>query len=218
LVAAGVHPTPVPYAHFVTTTTHKTLRGPRAGLVLCKKEFAKDLDRAVFPGIQGGPLVHVIAAKAVALKEASTPEFKAYATQVVANSKALCEALKVKGWRIVSGGTDNHLFLVDVFSRGITGKQAQAALEDAGVTVNKNTIPFDTQKPFVASGIRVGTPAITTRGMKEPEMALIAEWIDKALGNWQDVSVLASVRSEVETLCRRFPLYAHLREQIPEGF
>ncbi len=218
LVAAGVHPSPVPYAHFVTTTTHKTLRGPRAGLVLCKKEFAKDLDRTVFPGIQGGPLVHIMAAKAVALKEASTPEFKAYATQVVANSKALCEALKAKGWRIVSGGTDNHLFLMDVFSRGITGKQAQAALEDAGITVNKNTIPFDTQKPFVASGIRVGTPAITSRGMKEHQMIQIAGWIDRALNNWQEASVLAAVRAEVEALCREFPLYAHLRKQIPEGF
>ncbi len=218
LVAAGVHPSPVPYAHFVTTTTHKTLRGPRSGLILCKAPFAKDLDRTVFPGIQGGPLVHVIAAKAVALKEAASPEFRAYGAQVVANSKALCGALKEKGWRIVSGGTDNHLFLMDVFSRGITGKQAQATLEEAGVTVNKNTIPFDTQKPFVASGVRVGTPAITSRGMREPEMLEIAAWMDRALVNWQDPSVLAAVRAEVEALCRRFPLYSRLRAQIPEGF
>jgi glycine hydroxymethyltransferase len=217
LVAAGVHPSPVPYAHFVTTTTHKTLRGPRAGLVLCKEPFAKDLDRTVFPGIQGGPLVHVIAAKAVALREAATPEFKAYAAQVVANSKTLCAALQDRGWRMVSGGTDNHLFLMDVFSRGLTGKQAQLALDEAGVTVNKNTIPFDTQKPFIASGVRVGTPAITTRGMGEPEMRQIAAWMDRALLRTGEPSVLAAVRAEVETLCRRFPLYPGLRSGIPEG-
>jgi len=218
LVAAGVHPSPVPYAHFVTSTTHKTLRGPRAGLVLCQAPFAKDLDRTVFPGIQGGPLVHVIAAKAVAFREAATPEFKAYAAQVVANAKALCAVLQQRGWRMVSGGTDNHLFLMDVFSRGLTGKQAQIALEEAGVTVNKNTIPFDTQKPFVASGVRVGTPAITSRGMGEPEMAEIAAWMDRALLNAADPSVLAAVRAEVEALCRRFPLYPGLRAEIPEGF
>jgi glycine hydroxymethyltransferase len=217
LVAGGVHPSPVPYAHFVTTTTHKTLRGPRAGLILCKEEFAKDLDRTVFPGIQGGPLVHIIAAKAVALREAAQPEFKAYAAQVVANAKTLADELAKKGWRIVSGGTDNHLMLVDVFSQGITGKAAEAALEEAGVTVNKNTIPFDTQKPFVASGVRVGTPAITTRGMKEEEMVQIAGWMDRALRHHEDKEALAAIRAEVEFLCTRFPLYAHLREQIPPG-
>jgi len=217
LVAAGVHPSPVPYAHFVTSTTHKTLRGPRAGLVLCQTPFAKDLDRTVFPGIQGGPLVHVMAAKAVAFREAATPEFAAYAAQVVANAKTLCAALQQRGWRMVSGGTDNHLFLMDVFSRGLTGKQAQIALEEAGVTVNKNTIPFDTQKPFVASGVRVGTPAITSRGMGEEDMREIAAWMDRALLNASDPSVLAAVRAEVEALCRRFPLYAGLKAQIPEG-
>ena len=217
LVAAGVHPSPVPYAHFVTTTTHKTLRGPRAGLILCKEQFAKDLDRTVFPGIQGGPLVHIMAAKAVALREAATPEFKTYGAQVVANAKVLAEELAKKGWRIVSGGTDNHLLLVDVFSQGITGKDAEAALEKAGITVNKNTIPFDTQKPFVASGVRVGTPAITTRGMKEGEMVQIAGWMDRALHGRADEAVLATVRAEVEFMCCRFPLYAAMREQIPAG-
>jgi glycine hydroxymethyltransferase len=215
LVAAGVHPSPVPYAHFVTTTTHKTLRGPRAGLILCREQFAKDLDRTVFPGIQGGPLVHIIAAKAVALKEAAGPEFKVYSRQVVANAGAMASALLEKGWRIVSGGTDNHLFLVDVFSQGITGKEAEAVLEKAGMTVNKNTIPFDTQKPFVASGIRVGTPAITTRGMKEAEMVLIAGWMDEALRKKDDGGALERIKQEVEALCARFPLYAHLAESIP---
>ncbi len=217
LVAAGVHPSPVPYAHFVTSTTHKTLRGPRAGLVLCKEPFAKDLDRTVFPGIQGGPLVHIIAAKAVAFKEAATPEFKAYAAQVVANAKVLGRELAQKGWRIVSGGTDNHLLLVDVFSQGITGKEAEAALEKAGMTVNKNTIPFDTQKPFTASGVRVGTPAITTRGMKEEEMVQIAGWMDRALKGRADEGTLEAIRAEVEFMCARFSLYANLREQIPAG-
>ena len=218
LVAAGVHPSPVPFAHFVTTTTHKTLRGPRAGLILCKEEFAKELDKTVFPGIQGGPLVHVIAAKAVALKEASTDEFKAYAKQVVSNAATLATGLAKRGWRIVSGGTDNHLMLVDVFSKGITGKQAEIALDQAGMTVNKNTIPFDTNKPFIASGIRVGTPAITTRGMKEPEMEKIAAWMDKALCNIADEAVLNGVRAEVGDLCKGFPLYPHLSEAIPAGF
>ena len=216
LVAAEVHPSPVPYAHFVTTTTHKTLRGPRAGLILCREQFAKDLDRTVFPGIQGGPLVHIIAAKAVAMKEAAGPEFKAYSRQVVANAGAMAGALSERGWRIVSGGTDNHLFLVDVFSQGITGKEAEAVLEKAGMTVNKNTIPFDTQKPFIASGIRVGTPAITTRGMKEAEMVLIAGWMDEALRKKDDGVALERIKQEVEALCARFPLYAHLAESIPE--
>ena len=218
LVAAGVHPSPVPWAHFVTTTTHKTLRGPRSGLVLCKEAFAKDLDRSVFPGIQGGPLVHVMAAKAVALREAATPDFKVYAAQVVANAKVLADGLARRGWRIVSGGTDNHLLLVDVFSQGITGKAAEAILESAGVTVNKNTIPFDTQKPFVASGIRVGTPAITTRGMGEEEMEQIAGWMDRALRNGGNESELAAIRAEVEMLCVRFPLYADLAKSIPGGY
>jgi len=217
LVAAGVHPSPVPFAHFVTTTTHKTLRGPRGGLILCKEEFQKALDRSVFPGIQGGPLVHVIAAKAVALKEAATPEFKEYSRQVVANAKKLADELAARGWRIVSGGTDNHLLLVDVFVKGLTGKVAEACLESAGITVNKNTIPFDTNKPFIASGVRIGTPAITTRGMKEDEMVKIASWMDEALSNPEDESVLARVRGEVEELCGRFPLYAELRKTIPEG-
>jgi glycine hydroxymethyltransferase len=217
LVAAGVHPSPVPYAHYVTTTTHKTLRGPRAGLVLCKEEVAKDLNRTVFPGIQGGPLVHVIAAKAVAFKEAMTEEFKAYSAQTVANAKTLAEGLTRRGWRLVSGGTDNHLFLVDVFAKGLTGKVAEAALERAGVTVNKNTIPFDTQKPFIASGIRLGTPAITSRGMKEREMEKIADWMDRALKAHEDEAALDAIRGEVEEMCAGFPLYAHLRESIPEG-
>ncbi len=217
LVAAGVHPSPVPYAHFVTTTTHKTLRGPRAGLILCREQFAKDLDRTVFPGIQGGPLVHIMAAKAVALKEAASPQFKAYAAQVVANAKVLAEELAKKGWRIVSGGTDNHLMLVDVFSQGITGKEAEAVLDRAGMTVNKNTIPFDTQKPFVASGIRVGTPAITTRGMEESEMVQIAGWMDQALRQHTDEAAVNHVRAQVEALCARFPLNPHLREHIPAG-
>jgi len=217
LVAAGVPPSPIPFAHYVTTTTHKTLRGPRAGLILCKEEMAKDLNRVVFPGIQGGPLVHVIAAKAVAFREAMAPEFKAYSAQVVANAKTLAEGLGRRGWRLVSGGTDNHLFLADVFARGITGKAAEAALDRAGMTVNKNTIPFDTQKPFIASGIRVGTPAITSRGMKEPEMEAIAAWMDRALEAHEDEGALDGIRSEVEALCSRFPLYAHLRESIPKG-
>jgi glycine hydroxymethyltransferase len=217
LVAGGVHPSPVPFAHFVTTTTHKTLRGPRAGLILCKEAFAKDLDRTVFPGIQGGPLVHIIAAKAVAFREAATPEFKAHAAQVVSNAAVLASELAGRGWRIVSGGTDNHLLLVDVFSQGLTGKEAEAALEKAGMTVNKNTIPFDTQKPFIASGVRVGTPAITTRGMKEQEMVQIAGWMDRGLRGHSDETVLASIRAEVEFMCSRFPLYADLRAQIPAG-
>ncbi len=218
LVAAGVHPSPVPYAHFVTTTTHKTLRGPRAGLILCKEAFAKELDKTVFPGIQGGPLVHIMAAKAVALREASTPAFRTYAARVVANARTLSDELQQRGWRIVSGGTDNHLLLVDVFAKGITGKEAEAALDEAGMTVNKNTIPFDTQKPFVASGIRVGTPAITTRGMGEAEMRRIAGWMGRALLERATPGALASIRREVEGLCRDFPLYPGLLKGIPEGY
>jgi glycine hydroxymethyltransferase len=207
LVAAGVHPSPVPHSDFVTTTTHTTLRGPRGGMVLCRQQYAKDLDRTVFPGVQGGPLMHIIAAKAVCLKEAAEPAFAAYQRQIVANARKLAAALTSAGFRLVSGGTDNHLMLVDVFSKGITGKVAEAALGKAGITVNKNAIPFDQNPPMVASGIRVGTPAVTTRGMGEPEMETIAELITRALKTPEDDGALAMVRAEVETLCRRFPLY-----------
>jgi len=207
LVAAGVHPSPVPHSDFVTTTTHKTLRGPRAGIVLCREQYAKDLDRALFPGTQGGPLVHIIAAKAVCLKEAAEPSFAAYQRQIVANAARLAQALKDRGFRLVSGGTDNHLMLVDVFSKGITGKVAEAALQKANITVNKNTIPFDQNPPLVASGIRVGTPAVTTRGMREPEMDQIGEFIARVLAAPDDERVQNMVRAEVEQLCRKFPLY-----------
>ncbi len=205
LVAAGEHPSPVPYADFVTTTTHKTLRGPRGGLILCKEEFKKDLNRNVFPGIQGGPLVHIIAAKAVALKEASTDEFKAYQKQVKANAKKLCSVLAEKGLRIVSGGTDNHLMLVDVTSIGLNGKISEAALDKAGITVNKNTIPFDKNKPLIASGIRLGTPTLTSRGMKEKEMELVGEYIFEALKNNEDDSKLAKIKEKVVELTNKFP-------------
>jgi glycine hydroxymethyltransferase len=207
LVAGGVHPTPVPHSDYVTTTTHKTLRGPRGGLVLMKTAHAKELDKALFPGVQGGPLMHVIAAKAVCLKEALEPSFAEYQRRIVANAKALARALADSGFRLVSGGTDNHLMLVDVFSRGLTGKVAEAALGTAGITVNKNAIPFDKNPPMVASGIRIGTPAVTTRGMGEPEMQRIAELIARALASPEDDGALAMVRAEVETLCREFPLY-----------
>ncbi len=207
LVATGVHPSPVPHSDFVTTTTHKTLRGPRGGLVLCRQAHAKDLDRAVFPGVQGGPLVHIIAAKAVCLKEASTPEFAAYQRQVVANASRLARVLADGGFRIVSGGTDNHLMLVDVFSRGLTGKVAEAALGKAAITVNKNAIPFDQSPPMVASGIRVGTPAVTTRGMTEQDMDAIGSFILRALASHDDEPALAAVKADVEALCERYPLY-----------
>jgi glycine hydroxymethyltransferase len=207
LVAAKVHPSPVPHSDFVTTTTHKTLRGPRGGMVLCRAQYAKALDRALFPGVQGGPLMHVIAAKAVCFKEALEPGFAAYQQQIVANARRLAAGLADAGFRLVSGGTDNHLMLVDVFSKGLTGKVAEAALGKAGITVNKNAIPFDKNPPMVASGIRVGTPAVTSRGMGEPEMDAIAEYIARALGSPEDDAALAMVRSEVESLCRRFPLY-----------
>ncbi len=212
LVAAGIHPNPVPYAHFVTTTTHKTLRGPRGGVVLCKKEFAQVIDKALFPGIQGGPLMHVIAAKAVALKEAQTPEFATYQRQVVANARALAEALKERGYRLVSGGTDTHLLLVDLRALGITGKEAETILDQVGITVNKNVIPFDPQKPAVTSGIRLGTPACTTRGMREAEMYRIAELIDTALRHREDSGVLEKVRQKVRDLCAAFPLYPEIAE------
>ncbi|HXB55828.1 MAG TPA: serine hydroxymethyltransferase [Vicinamibacteria bacterium] len=208
LVATGLHPSPVPHCEFVTTTTHKTLRGPRGGMILCQAKWAKELDKLVFPGVQGGPLVHVIAAKAVALKEALGPEFKTYQTQILANAKALAASLRDEGWRLVSGGTDNHLMLIDVFARGITGKVAEAALDRAGITVNKNTIPYDTNSPMVASGIRVGTPALTTRGMKEPEMEQVGRLISRALQSVESDSGLAEVKREVGRLCARFPLYA----------
>jgi glycine hydroxymethyltransferase len=207
LVAAGVHPSPVPHSDFVTTTTHKTLRGPRGGMVLCRAQYAKDLDRAAFPGIQGGPLMHIIAAKAVCFKEALEPGFAEYQRQIVANAARLAASLSAAGFRLVSGGTDNHLMLVDVFSRGLTGKVAEAALGKAAITVNKNAIPFDQNPPMVASGIRIGTPAITSRGMREAEMDTVAELIARALASPDDDVALGSVRSEVEALCRKFPLY-----------
>ena len=207
LVAGGVHPSPVPHSDFVTSTTHKTLRGPRAGLVLCREQYAKDLDRSVFPGVQGGPLVHVLAAKAVCFKEAAEPAFKEYQRQIVANAQRLAAALSAAGFRLVSGGTDNHLMLVDVFSKGITGKLAEAALGKAGITVNKNAIPFDRNPPMVASGVRVGTPAVTTRGMREPDMDVIGDFIARALKTPEDDRALGMIRTEVEALCRKFPLY-----------
>jgi len=207
LVAAGVHPSPVPHSDYVTTTTHKTLRGPRAGMVLCRSAYAKEVDKAVFPGVQGGPLVHVIAAKAVCLKEAAEPAFATYQRQIVANASRLAGVIAGGGYRLVSGGTDNHLMLVDVFSKGLTGKVAEASLGKAGITVNKNAIPFDKNPPLVASGIRIGTPAVTTRGMAEKEMDLVGELILRALATPDDDRALGMVKTEVETLCRRFPLY-----------
>ncbi|MFZ5764597.1 MAG: serine hydroxymethyltransferase [Thermodesulfobacteriota bacterium] len=210
LVAAGLHPSPVPHAHFVTTTTHKTMRGPRGGLILAKEEFGKKLNSKIFPGIQGGPLVHVIAAKAVSFKEAMSEEFRLYQGQVVANARALAENLQQLGFQLVSGGTDNHLMLVDLNNKGITGKDAEEALEDAGLTVNKNAIPFDTQSRFVTGGIRIGTPAVTTRGLKEPEMVRIADWINRAIANRHNKEALGAIRLEVRMLCESFPLYPHL--------
>jgi glycine hydroxymethyltransferase len=207
LVAASEHPSPVPHAEFVTSTTHKTLRGPRSGLVLCRETFAKDLNRSVFPEMQGGPLVHVIAAKAVCFKEAATEEFRSYIRQVVKNARVLAAKIASRKFRIVSGGTDTHLMLVDVFSRGINGKEAEQALDKAGITVNKNTIPFDTNPPMTPSGIRIGTPALTTRGMKEPEMEAIGAWIADVLEAINDESIQKRVRREVELLCEKFPLY-----------
>jgi len=213
LVAAGVHPSPVPHAHIVTSTTHKTLRGPRAGLILSKSEFAAAIDKATFPFAQGGPLVHMIAAKAVCFREAMQPEFKDYARQIVANAKAMAETLAADGWRIVSGGTDTHLMLVDVFSQGILGSEAEKALDEAGITVNKNAIPFDTNPPLKPSGIRIGTPALTTRGMCEPEMRQIAGWISEALRHRQDRECLSRIRRNVLELCEAFPLYPERRRK-----
>jgi len=211
LVAAGLHPNPVPHADFVTTTTHKTLRGPRGGMVMCKAEHAKALDKAVFPGLQGGPLMHVIAAKAVALKEALAPGFKKYQEQVLANAKALASGLQKRGFRIVSGGTDTHLMLVDVTSKGITGKEAEAALDEAGITVNKNAIPYDEKPPAVASGIRLGTPIVSTRGMREKDMDEIADAIDTVLSHPTDPAVRKQVRARVRTLCGKFPIFEEYR-------
>lgn len=207
LVIAGLHPSPVPHAEFVTTTTHKTLRGPRGGMIMCRADYAKVLDKEIFPGIQGGPLMHVIAAKAVALKEALHPSFIEYQKQIVANARVLAVELVSKGYDLVSGGTDNHLMLVDLTKKDITGKEAEEALVKAGITVNKNTIPFETRSPFVTSGIRIGTPAATTKGMKEAEMRIIAGFIDEALKNRSDEAKLSSIKTKVAELCRRFPFY-----------
>ena len=209
LVAAGLHPSPVPYADFVTTTTHKTLRGPRGGMVLCKAEHAKTVDSKVFPGMQGGPLMHVIAAKAVALKEALSPEFKIYQQQIVKNAQALANGLMSRGFRLTSEGTDNHLMLVDLRKSELTGKVAQETLDKARITVNRNAVPFDTRSPFVTSGVRIGTPAVTTRGMKEPEMAIIADLIARALDHVSDDAALGSIADAVGELCGKFPVYPH---------
>jgi glycine hydroxymethyltransferase len=211
LVAGGAHPSPVPHAHIVTSTTHKTLRGPRSGMILSKQEFAAPIDKVVFPGIQGGPLVHIVAAKAVCFLEASQPEFRDYARQIVANAKVMAEGLAAEGFRIVSGGTDTHLMLVDVFAKGMLGSEAEKALGEAGITVNKNAIPFDVNPPMKPSGVRIGTPAVTTRGMKEPEMRQIAHWIAEALHHRKDAAALAKIRKQVLELAEEFPLYAERR-------
>jgi glycine hydroxymethyltransferase len=217
LVAGGVHPSPVPHAHIVTSTTHKTLRGPRAGMILSKQEFGAAIDKVVFPGMQGGPLVHIVAAKAVCFGEALQPEFRDYARQIVANAKVLAETLAAEGFRIISGGTDTHLMLVDVFSKGMFGSEAEKALGEAGITVNKNAIPFDTNPPLKPSGIRLGTPALTTRGMKEREMRQVGQWIAEALNNRNDSSVLNRIRRQVVELADAFPLYAERREKAHAG-
>jgi glycine hydroxymethyltransferase len=211
LVAGGAHPSPVPHAHIVTSTTHKTLRGPRAGMILSKAEFGAAIDKVVFPGMQGGPLMHIIAAKAVCFLEAMQPEFREYARQVVANAKALAESLASEGFRIISGGTDTHVMLVDVFAKGMLGSEAEKALGEAGITVNKNAIPFDTNPPLKPSGIRIGSPALTTRGMKETEMRQIGSWIAEALLGRTDAALLAKIRKQVLGLCEAFPLYAERR-------
>jgi glycine hydroxymethyltransferase len=214
LVAGGAHPSPVPHCHIVTTTTHKTLRGPRAGLVLCKQEFAAAVDKVVFPGIQGGPLMHIVAAKAVCFREALQPSFKDYARQVVANAKVLARKMMDEGFRVISGGTDTHLFLMDVFSKGMLGSEAETALGHAGITVNKNAIPFDANPPLKPSGIRIGTPALTTRGMQENEMAQVGTWIAEALRHYQDLPALGRIRRQVYELAESFPLYPELREPV----
>ncbi|MEK6712870.1 MAG: serine hydroxymethyltransferase, partial [Nitrospirota bacterium] len=207
LVAAGVHPSPFPHCDFVTTTTHKTLRGPRGGMIMCKANYARLIDKSIFPGIQGGPLMHVIAAKAVAFKEAMTPEFKSYQEQVARNARRLADGLVKRGYNLVSGGTDNHLMLVDLRNKGITGKDAETALDASGITLNKNSVPFDDKPPMVTSGVRIGTPAVTTRGMKEGEMDKIAEYIDKVLGSIGNENVYNEVRTAVGDLCSKFPVY-----------
>jgi glycine hydroxymethyltransferase len=208
LVAAGEHPSPVPYADFVTTTTHKTLRGPRGGMIMCREKFAKAVDKVIFPGIQGGPLVHVIAAKAVSFKEALMPEFKDYQRQVIKNAKALANRLTEDGFRIVSGGTDNHLMLVDLTPKNITGKDAETALDAAGITVNKNSIPWDQKPPVTTSGIRLGTPLVTTRGMKEPEMKTIGDLICETLANGHDQAKLAALKERTKAFCAKYPMFA----------
>src|SRR5476651_1946147 len=215
LVAGGAHPSPVPHCHIVTTTTHKTLRGPRAGMVLCQQEFAAAVDKTVFPGIQGGPLVHVIAAKAVCFREALQPEFKDYANQVVANARTLAKKMMDEGFRVISGGTDTHLFLMDVFAKGMLGSEAENALGQAGITVNKNAIPFDANPPLKPSGIRIGTPALTTRGMKEKEMLQVGAFIADALNNYKDATALGRIRRQVRELADVFPLYPELRAAVP---
>ena len=217
LVAGHAHPSPIPHAHVITTTTHKTLRGPRSGLILCEQQFAASIDRSVFPGQQGGPLMHVVAAKAVAFREALQPDFRAYAAQIVANAKVLAEELAARGFRIISGGTDTHVLLIDVFERGLLGSDAEHALGEAGITVNKNAIPYDTNPPMKPSGIRIGTPALTTRGMREPEMRTVATWIAEALENPTDTSRLRTIRANVADLAEQFPLYDYLREPLPVG-
>ncbi len=217
LVAGGVHPSPVPHAQIVTTTTPKTLRGPLAGMILSKQEFGPAIDKVVFPGMQGGPLVHIIAAKAVCFREALQPDFRDYARQIVANAKVLAETLAAEGFRIISGGTDTHLMLVDVFSQGMFGSEAEKALGDAAITVNKNTIPFDTNPPMKPSGIRIGTPALTTRGMKEAEMRQVGRWIAEVLTHRADAQVLGGIRRQVVELADAFPLYAERREQAHVG-
>jgi glycine hydroxymethyltransferase len=214
LVAGSVHPSPVPHCQIVTSTTHKTLRGPRAGMVLCTQEFAAAVDKTIFPGIQGGPLVHIVAAKAVCFHEALQPAFKDYARQVVANAKTLAQKMMDEGFRVISGGTDTHLFLMDVFSKGILGSQAENALGQAGITVNKNAIPFDTNPPLKPSGIRIGTPALTTRGMKEKEMLQVGAWIAEALNNHQNPQALSRIRRQVHELADAFPLYPELRATV----
>ncbi len=216
LIAGGVYPNPVPYAHFVTSTTHKTLRGPRGGFILCRAEFAKDIDKSVFPGMQGGPLMHVIAAKAVAFKEAMTEEFKSYARQVIINAQAMAEEFLKLGFKVITGGTDSHIVLLDLRNKGITGKEAEEALGRANITVNKNAVPFDPLPPTKTSGIRIGTPAMTTRGMKEDEMRSIARLIAKVIDNIKDEKVIEDVRKEVIELCQQFPLYPELKEVLNE--
>jgi len=211
LVAGGAHPSPVPHAHIVTSTTHKTLRGPRSGMILSKAEFAQAIDKVVFPGMQGGPLVHIMAAKAICFQEAMQPSFRDYSRQIVANAKVLAETLAAEGFRIISGGTDTHLMLVDVFSKGMLGSEAEKALGEAAITVNKNAIPFDTNPPMKPSGIRIGTPALTTRGMKEAEMRQVGRWISEVLHHRTDAGVLGKVRTQVLELAEAFPLYAERR-------